>query len=228
MTTISSEYTSSASLLEYLNMLNGEKEAEHSASTADAQTAALKTSARASAAYGGATVSSGVGQAALHKAMTEMSGWFEGKLTFGKISEYRELLQMEFTATMKKDLVASGLSEDTEFTLFMDAQGKLDVECGDAVAKERIMAYLQKNPAMCEQFGYIQALGNVSRASASPAASLMGARTATAEFTASALEAFFNDALNSGSFEYSSLTANVPGLSESSQTSFFSGLNYTV
>jgi|GEM_PF-2812650 hypothetical protein len=226
MTTISSEYAGTASLLEYLNMLNGENGAD--SSSAEASSSIIKTSSRATAAYGGATASSAVGQAALRRAMEELSGAVEGRLTFAKISEYREFLEMEFTATMKRDLVAAGLAEDTEFTLSMDAQGRLDVECADANAKEKIMVYLQKNSAMCEQFGYIQALGNVSRASASPAAALAGARFATAEFTGAALEAFFSDALNSGSFDYSSLTATVPGLADSSQVSFFSGLNYTV
>lgn len=185
-------------------------------------------SKRAQSAYGGGA-SSAVGQAALQKALSEIGAG--GKVTFQDIALHRDKLETEFSAQVRVDLAALGVDIETEFTLTLNAKGQIEVDCDDALAKEKIQAYLADNPEVCEQFGYIQALANLERARQSPAASAavwQQVRDAKAEIQTQALEAFFSDATESG-MGFSSLMASFSATSGTEEAaSFYAGLNFTV
>lgn len=176
----------------------------------------------------GSGASSAAGQAALRRALSEMGNTGE-KVTFKQIAEYRETLETKFSAQVRVDLAELGVSIDTPFSLNMTPDGKIEVLCDDALAKEKIEKYLADNPEVGEQFSYIQALANLERARQSPAASKTAwqdARNATKEMQASAIEMFFGDAMKSG-MDYSSLLANF-GAGEDATANFFAGLNFKI
>lgn len=187
---------------------------------------------RAQSAYGGGGVSSTIGQAALKRALSEMGA--SGKVTFSDIADYREQLELEFSATVRVDLAKLGVSLDTEFTLTMSPEGKVGVDCDDPVAKGVIEKYLADNSEVCEQFGYIQALSNLERArqsSAGSQAAWQQIRNDKQALQAQAVEIFFDEALSSGSMSYGSLLASFAPATEgdsSASTSFYAGLNFTV
>lgn len=186
---------------------------------------------KAQNAYGNVTVGSSMGQAAINKALSEIGSSTGGKVTFADIIKHREDLETSFSAQVRIDLAERGVSLDTEFTLTMTPEGKIDVSCDDPNAKAAIEEYLAESPEVCEQFGYIQALSNLERARQSPAASTamwQEARSNTSMMQLSALENFFTDATNSG-MNYSSLLASFSGgLGSTENASFYAGLNFTV
>lgn len=234
VSSISSDF-STLSLVDLLQEAQKEQSSILDSSTTLASANALLSSAqskRAQNAYGG-SASSAIGQAALKKALSEMTA-NGGAVTFKDVAEYREQLEAEFSVLLRVALAEKGVSLETEFTLNMDSDGKISVNCDDALAKETIQQYLADNPEACEQFGYIQALANLERARQSPAgasAAWQEARNATKEFQAQAIEAFFDAALGSG-MGYSSLlatfTAASAGSDTAASTSFYAGLNFTV
>ena len=175
-------------------------------------------------AYGGAGLASSVGQAALKRALSEM-GVSGGKVTFADIAAYQEQLETTFSAGLRVALAEQGVSPDTEFTLNISSDGVVSVSCDDAVAKEKIEKYLEDNPKVCEQFGYIQALANLDRARQSPAAVRQDMRNIKAELQASAIEAFFSNALNSG-MNFSSMLASFGA--GGSEASYYTGVDYLV
>ena len=196
--------------------------------SSNALLASLQQSKKAQSAYGGGSASSAVGQAALNRALSEMQT-DGGKVTFKDISAHREKLELEFIANVRSELAKQGVSIDTEFSLEMTSEGKIEVLCDDPVAKEKIQQYLEDNPKICEQFGYIQALSNLERARQSPAGSKAAwqeVNNAKAQLQTQALEAFFSDSLSSG-MDYSSILANF-GAGENANASFYTGLNFTV
>lgn len=183
---------------------------------------------KAQNAYGGGSAASAIGQAALSRALSEMQS-DGGKVTFSQIAGHREKLEIEFTANVRLDLAERGVSIDTEFSLSMSADGTINVLCDDAAARENILKYLEENPEVCEQFGYIQALSNLERARQSPAAGMAAwreVRNAKSELQTRAVEAFFDAAMNTG-MDYSSLLANF-GAGEKAEVSFYAGLNFRV
>ena len=183
---------------------------------------------KAQNAYGGGSASSAIGQAALHRALSEMDS-SGGKITFSQVAAHREKLELEFTVSLRAALAKEGVPLETEFTLSMNADGKIDVLCDDPIAREKIWKYLADNPKACEQFGYIQALSNLERAKQSPAGSMAAwreVRSATAELQTQALEAFFGAAVNSG-MDYSPILASF-GPGGNSVASFYTGLNFKV
>lgn len=188
---------------------------------------------KAQAAYGGGGASSTVGQAALKKALAEMGA--SGKVTFKEIAAYQEELEAQFSVTMRLDLMERGVSAETPFTLTMTPQGMVQVECDDPVAKSRIEEYLDENPEMCEQFGYIQALANLDRARQSPIGSREaweGVRNSKMEMQTQAVEMFFGEAADAG-VNYASLMASFGsrmGLmnTEESAATFYAGLDFKV
>jgi len=189
-------------------------------------------SQRAKNAYG-VSATSGVGQAALNKALSEM-GAQGGRVTFKDIAAHREKLETNFSIDMRLELAKEGVSMETDFTLTMNSEGKIEVSCDDALAKEKIEKYLEENPKVGDQFGYIQALSNLERARQSPAASSLvwqDVKNATAELQTQAVEMFFGDALASG-MNYSSLLASFDPFTGSGSaadvTSFYTGVSYTV
>lgn len=188
-------------------------------------------SRRAQNAYGNISPGSAMGQAAINKALSEIGASTGGKVTFADIMKHREDLETTFSAQVRLDLAELGVSIDTEFTLNLSAEGKIDVSCDDPNAKAIIEEYLADNPDVCEQFGYIQALGNLERARQSPASATamwQQVRSNTVEMQTQALEAFFSDAMQSG-MNYSSMLANFgAGEDAGESTSFYAGLNFTV
>jgi len=183
---------------------------------------------KAQSAYGG-NASSSVGQAALRRALSEMQS--SGKVTFADVAAYQANLEEQFSAKVRLDLLERGVSLETEFTLSMSAEGNIQVQCDDAVAKEKIQKYLEETPKMCEQFGYIQALANLERARQTAQGSMAvfaQAKNATAEFQSSAIESFFGDAMNSG-MNYASVMAQFgANVGIGSSASFYAGLDFTV
>ena len=174
-------------------------------------------------AYGGAGLSSSIGQAALKRALSEMGA--SGKVTFADISAYQQQLEATFSAGLRVALAAEGVSTDTEFTLNISSDGVVSVNCDDPAAKEKIEKYLNDNPKVGEQFGYIQALANLDRARQSPAALRQDMRNMKAELQASAIESFFSSALNSG-MNFSSMLASFGA--NSSEASYYTGVDYLV
>ena len=183
---------------------------------------------KAQNAYGGSIASSHIGQAALQRALSEMDSG-GGKVTFSQVAAHREKLELEFTVSLRAALAEKGVPLETEFSLSMNTDGKIDVLCDDPIAREIIQKYLAATPKACEQFGYIQALSNLERAKQSPAAGLTAwrdVRSATAELQTQALEAFFDAATNSG-MDYSPILANF-GADKNAKADFYTGLNFTV
>lgn len=229
---ISGIYTS-ASTLSLAELLSKEQDSDNSildtSSTWASANSTLETlqNKKAQNAYGG-SASSEVGKAALNRALSEIQS--NGMVTFKDIAEYREKLEAQFSVNVRVELAKLGVDPDTEFTLTLTAQGAVQVECDDPLAKEKIQQYLQDNPKVCEDFGYIQALSNLERARQSGAGFMAQARSATAEMQTAAIEAFFGQTMNAG-MNYSSIMAqfgaNV-GIDSSSTASFYTGLDFTV
>lgn len=226
--------SSSLSLVDLLQDAKNENNSILNSSSTLASSNSLLSNAQKAArsAYsGGGSASSAIGQAALKRALSEMGA--EGKVTFQDIAEYREQLETEFSLLLRTALAKEGVSLDTEFTLNLDSSGNISVSCDDAVAKEKIEAFLKENEDVCEQFGYIQALSNLERARQSPAGQSSAwseVRNAKKAYQAEAVEAFFGEALESG-MNFSSLLATfnpVTGDSAADSTSFYAGLDFTV
>ena len=226
----------SMSLVDYLSESQKETSSILDTSTANAYASkTLEDSAtakrRANNAYGsGAT--SAIGQAALKKAISEMQATTDGTITFTKIAAYQKQLEEQFTAKVRVDLVGKGVPLDVDFTLTLSSEGKVQVDCENAAAKEKIQKYLADNKKVGEQFGYIQALANLDRAKQSPAgasAAWQELRNAKANIQAQAVEMFFSDAMSSG-MNYSSVLANFAGSSTAAApaASFYAGVDYTV
>ena len=175
-------------------------------------------------AYGGAGLSSSVGQAALKRALSEM-GASGGKVTFADIAAYQKQLETTFSVELRVALAAKGVSPETEFTLNISSDGVVSVNCDDPVAKEKIEKYLEDNPKVCEQFGYIQALANLDRARQSQAAVRQDMKNTKAELQASAIESFFGNALNSG-MNFSSMLASFGA--GGNEASYYTGVDYLV
>lgn len=213
------------SLVDYL--IKREEEAtglDGTNSTAENLLNSLRKNKQAQNAYG-AGLSSSVGQAALKRALSEMGVSGGTKVTFADIAAYQEQLETTFSAGLRVALVAQGVSADTEFTLNISSDGVVSVNCDDPVAKEKIEKYLEDNPKVCEQFGYIQALANLDRARQSPGAVRQDMRNTKAELQASAIEAFFGNALSSG-MNFSSMLASFGA--DSSAASYYTGVDYLV
>jgi hypothetical protein len=187
-------------------------------------------SRKARNAYGGSGATA-IGQAAIRRALGEMESDGTGKVTFRDIAAHREKLETVFTLQVRVELAKLGVSTDTDFTLTMTPDGKIQVDCDDAAIKEKIERYLEDHADVCEQFGYIQALANLERARQSPAGNLAAwreVRDAQKAYQFQAVEAFFSEALRSG-MNYSSLVADF-SVSASSEDSagFYAGLDFTV
>ncbi len=196
---------------------------------------------RAKGAYESISPVSGIGQAALSRALSEM-GALGGKVTFSDIAVYGKKLEESFSAQVRLDLAKLDVPPDKEFTLTMTSEGRIQVDCDSQADKEKIQRYLESNPKICEQFGYIQALANLDRARQSPAAHSLAWRqmkNAGAELQTQAVEAFFSASLSSG-MNYGSLLASFGSLSGEGETgaalisgaspsaSFYAGVDYTV
>lgn len=177
-------------------------------------------------AYSSGGITSDIGKAALNRALKEMQGKVDGTVTFDKIYEYQNYLELKFTVDVKMEMNKRGVDEDQEFTIAMNAQGEISVACEDPVTQELVLEYLKNTPSKCEEFGYIQALGNLKRAQQT--AVWPGTQMSKAEIVTSAIETMFDETLNSGAMDFSSLTAQFNGLSQSSDVRFYTGLSYSV
>lgn len=176
--------------------------------------------------YASGGISSEIGKAALNRALTEMQGKVDGAITFDKIYEYQNYLELKFTVDVKMEMSKRGVDENQEFTIAMNSQGEVSVACDDPRTKELVLEYLKENPSKCDEFGYIQALGNLKRAQQT--AVWPGVQVSKAEIVTSAIEAMFDETLNSGVMDFSSLTAKFDGLSQSHNVKFYTGLSYSV
>ena len=176
--------------------------------------------------YASGGISSDIGKAALNRALSEMQGKVDGAVTFDKIYEYQNYLELKFTVDVKMEMSKRGVDEDQEFTIAMNAQGEVSVACDDPRTKELVLEYLKENPSRCDEFGYIQALGNLKRAQQT--AVWPGTQMSKAEIVTSAIEAMFDETLNSGAMDFSSLTAKFNGLAQSHDVKFYTGLSYSV
>ncbi len=187
------------------------------------------TARKAKSAYGQG-VNSAHGQAALRKAIADLAGKVDGPLTFSKIKEYQAELEKQFTANVRKELTSRGVPTAEDFSLTMSPEGTIAVEAKHPIVKEMVETYLAKNPAVCEQFGYIQALANLERAKSSPAsAQWRGLADTKASIQASAVDLFMSSAMDAG-MNFSSMMVGFGGASEGAEesTSFYAGLDYKV
>lgn len=176
--------------------------------------------------YGGGGMASDVGKAALNRALKEMQGKVEGVITFDKIYEYQKYLETKFTVDVKVAMTKLGVDPEQEFTITMNAEGAIGVQCDDPATRETVLDFLHQNPAVCEEFGYIQALGNLKRAQQSPV--WPSVQASKAAIVANSIELMFDEVLGSGGMDYSALTAQFNGLGESQNVSFYTGLSYAV
>ena len=238
ITGVDSNYNT-LSLTDLLSNTQNDNDSILSTSTTAAKGKLLQTSSQASSkrannAYGGTiSASSGIGQAALNRALSEMGGG-STRVTFSDIANYQKELESKFSKDLRLDLFEAGVSLDTEFSLNMTSEGEIQVLCNDPQAKLAIEKYLEENPEVCEDFGYIQALANLERAKQSPlgAAKLMdGVLQSKKEIQLQAVETFFDDALSSD-MKYSSLMATFASADSiddtASATSFYAGIAFTV
>ena len=196
----------------------------YTASNADKLLNDSRTAKRAQNAYGSGGLSSSIGQAALKRALSEM-GASGGKVTFADIAAYQKELEASFSVSVRVELAKLGVSPETEFTMNISAEGAISVDCDDQVAKEKIEKYLSDNPKVCEQFGYIQALANLDRATQSPAALRRDVKNTKVALQSEAIEAFFGAAMSSG-MNFSGMLASF-GAGEDS-ASYYTGVDYTV
>ena len=225
---IASGLTGLDSMLDYLNPATAEEST--SQGTADLRQLTAENRLSASTRKAGknayaVSATSGVGQAAINRALSEMAGTVEGPITFAKIAEYRKSLEAGFTRDIKADLLAMGVDPDVDFTLSMTAEGQISVLCNDPASKAAITAYLNKNPERCDTFGYIQALGNLERAKQAGDA-WKGTAYTKAQIGAASLENFFSETAGAGLMDYAGMTASF-GASQNA-ASFFTGLDFTV
>ena len=172
-----------------------------------------------------AGTSAEVVQAALKRAMAELSEKENGRITFSKISAYQQDLEKNFIAKMREGLQKAGLPKDTVFTLSLSKEGNIQVQCDKEDSKAAIEKYLSDNRKLCEDFGYIQALGSLQKADRQAASfGLASMSSLRHEIQASAVEAFFNSSVQSG-FSPSSLTAAFSG---EESAGFYSGISALV
>ena len=233
MSVISGVNTASQAMLQNLFAQQNKENAPASgAASGNAASKAANKMNTASGKYSSPGVSSEAAQAAVKKALAEMQADGEKHITFEKIAAYQKKLEEEFSTTVRADIYKLGVSLETEFSINMSSEGNISVNCADPAAKKVIEKYLSDNPKVCEQFGYIQALANVDRASRSPAALGTNLRDVKAGLQASAVEAFMSDALSSGVMDYSGLLADFGGSAGSSggagAAKFYAGLNFKV
>lgn len=166
-----------------------------------------------------------LGQAALRRALEEMSDSVNPPITGAKVRQYQKDLEESFAVKVRLDVMKLGVSKETEFSLTQSPEGLIQVNCKDPAAKATIEEYLESNPKVGETFGYIQALANYDKARQNPMAQQWSElKDMKTEIQTSAIEAFFSDALNSFA-NYSPLTA---GFGQNGAASYFTGLNYTV
>lgn len=173
--------------------------------------------------YGGG-INSEIGQAALNRALAELSSETPGKITLSMVYEYRQNLEKEFSLALRLAMAEKGVDTEEEFVLTMDRGGNITVEADNPNTKYLVQQFLKDNPKVCDQFGYIQALSNLEQAQKSHV--WQGISNIKAEITANALEHMFSDTLNTGLLDYSALTAKASSGGE--KLSFYSGFNFTV
>ena len=172
-----------------------------------------------------AATSAPIVQAALKKAMQEISEKEKGRVTFTKIAERRQDLEATFTKSMREGLQKAGLPKDTVFTLSLSTEGNIAVQCDNKDSKAAIEKFLSGNRKLCEDFGYIQALGSVQKADQKAAAfGLASLSKSKADIQASSVESFFNTSLQNG-FTPTALNA---AFTEGESAAFYSGVSALV
>lgn len=200
---------------------------ENSISTKSTSAESLFSSNSSTSSSYGVTGRNTDSQRALQRAIAELNELGAVGISEGTITTYKQALEKEFSGTLKEELVKVGVPSDVKFNLVADSNGAITVQCDDAEAKAKIEEYLKANEEVEEQFRYIQALGNLDRATKNSLAQsqLKQIKTMKATIQAQALDAFFSGMFESGSGNgYSSMLADFSG----SDASYFMGANYTV
>lgn len=183
-----------------------------------------KAFASAKKAYGSNMFSS-EGQAAIQRALEEITPDANGRITFRMITQHKQELEEDFTTLVKAGLLLSGADPDMEFKLVANSDGTMSVLCDDPEQKKLIEDFFAANEELEDQFMYIQALGNMERAqqSATAQSHRLYNTAAKAGLQQQAMETFFSEMMNAG-VGYSSIMAEF-GLEN---TDYFVGANYYV
>lgn len=79
-------------------------------------------------------------------AMDQMGVSSDARVTFSQISKYREQLQSEFNAGVKKGLQESGIKDLSALSFEMDKNGKISVIGENAQDRKAAQAWLDANP----------------------------------------------------------------------------------
>lgn len=175
--------------------------------------------------YGG--TSSSAGKAALQKALKELSEEKNGSITYNDIKKYQQDLELEFSVMLRVGVAQKGVAPDQPFSLKLDPNGKVSVECEDSTSKATIEKYLKDNESVAQKFAYIQALSNLERARQVNGATNFNYNTESAaiDYQSAFVESFFSDSLDTN-FNIASTKAEFKGIQEN--TNFYTGLNISV
>lgn len=165
-------------------------------------------------------------QAALKRALEELSQQSGGTVTFSDIRQYQQDLEKMFTAGVRMAVTELGVDPDSEFTLRLNNDGKIQVITDDPAEQYIIQSFLKDNPKVCEEFGYIQALANLEKARQSPAAANKGYLLETqAGMNMNMIQSFFSDV--SSEMMFPDMLAHFGGGDEES-VKFYSGIDFSV
>lgn len=166
-------------------------------------------------------------QAALERALKELSELKGGKITFSDIRQYQQDLEQVFTAEVRMAVAELGVDLDTAFTLRLSSDGKIQVVTDDAGDQYIIQKYLKDNPSVCEQFGYIQALSNFEKARSNSASINAGYLYETqASMSLDMIGSMFSDAI-SGGMNFTDLLAQFNG-GDNETVKFYAGIDFSV
>lgn len=174
--------------------------------------------------YGAIQSSEGI--EAMKKAISEIQGDGNGRVTFKMIQEYCAELEQNFEKGMRAAASLAGVPEDVNFKLVANAKGEVEVQCDDPASKAVLEEVLKEIPALEEEFKYIQALKNAGKAQSSATASQhrLSLEATMAGLQQQAMETFLTEIFSSGEMGYSSLLADFG----SEGTDYFMGANYFV
>lgn len=100
---------------------------------------------------------------AVAKVLKEMNLPEGERMTFAQVEKYRQKLESDFTAKVRKDLTDLKIDPKVEFRLVEGSDGGVSVISSHA-DKAKIEKYFKDNPSMVTQFQKIQTLTNLEQA----------------------------------------------------------------
>lgn len=152
--------------------------------------------------------------AQISSVLKEISPSSDGKMTFGKVEQYRKQLEETFSAKVREDLTKLGVDKDVQFRLVTDDSTGVKV-ITDSADKAKIEKYFKDNPSMVKDFQKIQAMSNLDKARKASGTSMHDLRT---RLQMEAMSAWWNeDGAASQIMDYTG-----------DQASFMAGLRYKV